>query len=157
MKPPGSVEAPDPTLNAEKPVDALMRYFEALTPDSVARIHEFYAAHARFKDPFNDVRGAAAIERIFAHMFRQVESPRFVFAEQIVDVRSAFLVWDFHFGVRFWGRRRDLVIRGASHLLFAPDGKVLLHRDYWDSGEELYMKLPLLGMLIRALRRRLAA
>ena len=146
-----------PPQGPERSADALIRYFETLSRDSVARIPEFYAAHARFKDPFNDVRGAAAIEHIFAHMFEQVDAPRFEFGTRIVDASGAFLTWDFRFGVRSWGRRSDQHIHGASHLVFAPDGKVLLHRDYWDTGEELYMKLPVLGLLMRALRRRLAA
>jgi len=139
------------------PTDDLVRYFETLSPQSVARLPEFYAADARFKDPFNEVQGVAAIERIFTHMFTQVEAPRFVFGERVVDAQGAMLVWEFRFGLRAWGRRRAHVIRGASHLKFAADGKVALHRDYWDTGEELYMKLPVLGPLLRTLQRRLAA
>lgn len=139
------------------PVDALIRFFETLSPQTVSRIPEFYAEDAHFKDPFNDVQGAAAIGKIFSHMFTQVDAPRFVIGERIVDAHGAVLVWEFHFGVRVWGRRTAQVIRGASHLKFGPDGRVVLHRDYWDTGEELYMKLPVLGLLMRTLRRWLAA
>jgi steroid delta-isomerase len=48
-------------------------------------------------------------------------------------------------------------VRGATHLRFNGRGKVVYHRDYWDAAEELYAKLPLLGALMRWLRRRLAA
>jgi steroid Delta-isomerase len=138
-------------------VDTLIRFFETLSAGSVSRIPELYAEDAYFKDPFNEVRGAPAIQRIFSHMFTQVSAPRFVVEERIVDGRGAVLVWDFHFGVRVWGRVRAQVIHGVSHLKFAADGKVAWHRDYWDTGEELYMKLPVLGLLLRALRRRLSA
>jgi len=139
------------------PVEHLIRFFETLSPQSVARIPEFYAADARFKDPFNEVQGAAAIENVFSHMFKQVDAPRFLVGERVVDAHGAVLVWELHFGVRVWGRPRAQVIRGASHLKFGADGKVLLHRDYWDTGEELYMKLPVLGLLMRTLQRWLAA
>jgi hypothetical protein len=43
---------------------------------------------------------------------------------------------------------------GATHLVFDADGKVAVHRDYWDAAEELYEKLPLLGGLMRWLKRR---
>jgi len=51
----------------------------------------------------------------------------------------------------------EQLIRGATHLHFAPDGRVRLHRDYWDAAEELYEKLPVVGTLVRLLRRRAAA
>jgi hypothetical protein len=41
-----------------------------------------------------------------------------------------------------------------QHLRFAPDGRIAMHRDYWDAAEELYEKLPLLGGLMRWLKRR---
>jgi hypothetical protein len=46
------------------------------------------------------------------------------------------------------------VIRGGSHLKYATDGRIALHRDYWDAAEELYEKLPGLGSLMRWLKRR---
>ena len=50
-----------------------------------------------------------------------------------------------------------ITVRGASHLRFATDGRIALHRDYWDAAEELYEKLPLLGALMRWLKRRVNA
>jgi hypothetical protein len=60
------------------------------------------------------------------------------------------LIWEFRYG-------KGQCIRGASHLRFADDGRIAYHRDYWDAAEELYMKLPLLGGLMRWLRKRLSA
>jgi hypothetical protein len=33
-------------------------------------------------------------------------------------------------------------------------GRITVHRDYWDAAEELYEKLPLVGRLMRWLKRR---
>jgi hypothetical protein len=131
-------------------IAALIRYFEELSPASLPRLPEFYTETAFFKDPFNEVRGSKAIQRIFAHMFERTVAPRFVVTEKLADENSAMLVWEFRYGQ---GQR----IRGVSHLRFAEDGRVAYHRDYWDAAEELYMKLPVLGALMRWLRRRLAA
>jgi len=138
-------------------LDALIDFFHGLSPQSVARFPEFYSDEAYFKDPFNEVRGVAAIQRIFTHMFDQVGEPRFVVTGRVVDDGGAMLIWEFHFRVRLFGRGETQVMRGVSHLKFAADGKVDYHRDYWDTGEELYMKLPALGTLMRGLRRALAA
>jgi len=37
------------------------------------------------------------------------------------------------------------------------DGRVNSHRDYWDAAEELYEKLPLMGLLMRFLRRTMSS
>ncbi len=138
-------------------LEPLIRFYHDLTPESVGRFAEFYSADAYFKDPFNEVRGVSAIERIFAHMFKQVDAPRFVVTEQVVDAGGAMLVWEFCYRVRLWGKGEAQVMRGVSHLRFDADGKVCYHRDYWDTAEELYMKLPGLGTLMRGLRRALSA
>jgi type I restriction enzyme M protein len=45
-------------------------------------------------------------------------------------------------------------IAGATHLVFNAEGQIELHRDYWDAAEELYEKLPVVGSLMRWLKRR---
>jgi len=131
-------------------LDALTRFYQELAPESLGRFPDFYAENAYFKDPFNEVRGVEAIQRIFAHMFKQVAEPRFVVTERLADDNSAILVWEFRYGK---GQR----IRGVSHLRFGEDGRVAYHRDYWDAAEELYAKLPVMGALMRWLQRKLAA
>ena len=138
-------------------LDALIEFFHGLSQESVARFPEFYSADAYFKDPFNEVHGVAAVQRIFAHMFEQVGEPRFIVSEKVVDDGGAMLVWTFNFRSARRGGGETQAIRGVSHLKFDTAGKVNYHRDYWDAAEELYMKLPGLGMLMRGLRRVLAA
>ena len=144
-------------MDATPDLDRLIAFFHELTPEGIARFPEFYSADAYFKDPFNEVRGVEAIQRIFRHMFQQVETPRFVVTERVADANGVMLVWEFCYRVRLWGRGETQVMRGVSHLKFAADGKVNYHRDYWDAAEELYMKLPAIGSLMRGLRKMLAA
>jgi hypothetical protein len=88
-----------------------------------------------------------------------LNQPRFVVTTRVVQGRQCFLTWDFVFGVR--GQSGEITVRGASHLMLTPgaDGRwrIERHRDYWDVAEELYEKLPLLGALMRWLKRRVNA
>ena len=129
-----------------------MAFFESLTPDTVEQAAFLYAPDAYFKDPFQEVHGSVAIASIFRHMFAQVDAPRFIVAEHILQGDSAFLTWDFRFRMKRFARVEQC-IRGASHLRFSDSGQVSFHRDYWDAAEELYEKLPLLGSLMRVLKR----
>jgi ketosteroid isomerase-like protein len=144
----------DDTLLA---VQRVVTLFEALAPADVLRLEEFYAADALFKDPFNDVIGLPAVQRVFTHMFETLQAPRFVVTERVVDAGQCFLVWEFHFGFRAFRPGQAFVVHGGSQLQFAPDGRIALHRDWWDAAEELYEKLPVLGALMRYLKRRAAS
>ena len=129
--------------------------YAGLTPARTGELREVYATDACFRDPFNDVRGPEAIERIFAHMFRQVDSPRFVILDRAIDGNTAWLTWDLEYRRRPGTPLRR--IHGASQLRFDADGRVAHHRDYWDAAGELYESIPLLGSVLRLLRKRLGA
>lgn len=143
-----------PTNAKASPLPALVAYFETLSPQSVAQLGAFYAPHARFKDPFKDVTGLREIRQVFEHMFVALLEPRFVVTEQIAQGTQCFLTWEFRFQFRGYRVGQEQVILGASHLVFDAQGLVSLHRDYWDAAEELYEKLPLVGSLMRWLKRR---
>jgi steroid delta-isomerase len=130
----------------------LVTFFETLTPQTVAQLKQVYAADAHFRDPFNDVQGHAAIIRIFEHMFVQLREPRFVVIERMAQGEQAFLTWELHFSFARWPEVGH-VIRGATHVRFDAAGLIALHRDYWDAAEELYERIPLLGALMRLLKR----
>lgn len=143
-----------PALSADPRTRRLVDTYAALTRDSLAALMALYDEAASFKDPFNEVSGRAAIRHIFKDMFEQLREPRFLILNAATEGNEAFLTWELHF------RRQSgapMCIRGASHLRYSAAGLVLLHRDYWDAAEELYAKLPLLGALMRLLRRRLSA
>lgn len=134
-------------------VQALVQFFEQLKPSDLPRLREFYAPEAYFKDPFNEVRGLAAIEGIFAHMFTALDQPHFVVTGRVQQGGECFLTWDFRFRFLRFERSRWQTVRGASHLRLDEQGLVTWHRDYWDAAEELYEKLPAVGGLMRWLKR----
>lgn len=137
-------------------LERLKRYWETLTPEAVGRLAEVYADDAYFRDPFNEVRGLVAITHIFAKMYETLHEPRFAIVETIEEGDAAMLVWDFTFRIKAYQPDRVRTIRGSSHIRFAPDGRVVFHRDYWDAAGELYSQLPLVGALMRWLARRMA-
>ena len=140
----------------EDRLHGVVDFFESLTEDSLAGLGSVYAADAAFKDPFNEVRGLEAIGAIFRHMYAQVDAPRFVVKSRMMAGDDAFLTWDFLFRMKRFSRAEQC-IRGATHLRFDAVGLIAEHRDYWDAAEELYEKLPLLGGLMRILKRAAAA
>lgn len=140
-------------MNGRLLVDEVVAFFETLDVANLEKIDRLYREDAFFKDPFNEVRGIAAIRRVFAHMFETVVEPRFRITEKFADSGGAVLMWQFSFGRP--GHLR--CICGASHLRFDDQGRIAWHRDYWDAAEEIYARLPVVGWFMRRLRRALSA
>jgi len=132
---------------------ALLQWYGTLSPSTLPRLAEYYRSDARFKDPFNEVQGPAAIAGIFEHMFATTQTPCFMIRDALSGPGRAYILWDFDFGWR--GRRYR--IRGTSRLELDGAGLVVEHRDYWDAAEELWQKLPLIGGPVGWLRRRFRA
>jgi hypothetical protein len=87
-------------------------------------------------------------------MFVALRQPRFVITRQVTQGGDCFITWDFYFYLGNYRRDVEQKITGATHLVFDSEGLVRVHRDYWDAAEELYEKLPLVGSLMRWLKRR---
>jgi hypothetical protein len=141
-------------MNSRQATENLATFFETLSPQSVTQLHTIYDAQARFKDPFNEVQGLPEIERIFQHMYVALDQPHFVVTGQVVDGQQAFLTWEFRFRFKRFDTITLQAVRGASHVVFNEQGLVTLHRDYWDAAEELYEKLPVVGGVMRWLKKR---
>ena len=131
----------------------MVSLYEGLAPADLPQLGLVYSERATFKDPFNSVQGLPAITAIFSHMFATLDAPRFAVVDAVAAGDDAFLTWDFSFRSRGASARR-LCIHGASHLRFGADDRVLMHRDYWDAAEEIYEKLPVIGALMRWIKRR---
>ena len=143
-----------PFPSTEDAVARIVTLFEQLTPADVAALDRFYAPQALFKDPFNEVQGVPPIQGIFGHMFAALHEPRFVVTARVVQGRQCFLTWDFLFRFKNFQKGTTQTVRGASHLVLDAQGLITLHRDYWDAAEELYEKLPVVGGLMRWLKKR---
>lgn len=137
-------------------VQRLIELYEGLTEKRLQQLDAYYAADAYFKDPFNEVCGVVAIRRIFEHMFTSLLEPRFVVTQSLSQGNQAFLEWELQFRIRHWRPDVKHCIRGASILRFNCEDRVTHHRDYWDTAQELYEKFPVLGGLIRWLRRKVS-
>ncbi len=137
-------------------IDKLIAFYESMSPATVAQIGNVYARDAYFKDPFNEFSGVDKIEAVFRHMYRQLQHPRFVIHGWSGTDNEGFVIWDMQFRSRLIHGDENQKIHGVSHIRFNSSGKVNYHRDYWDTGEELYAKLPVIRWLIQWLRRAMA-
>ncbi|MBB4265547.1 nuclear transport factor 2 family protein [Roseospira visakhapatnamensis] len=152
--PNGAAVAPPPAPAAPVLMGAAryVAFFEALTPEAVERLSDVTTPDIHFVDPFNDVVGLAALQRVFRGMYKDMDGPRFRVTHRAFDGDVCFLRWEFTGRVR--RLRADWRIIGMTELRFAEDGRVRQHVDHWDAGRQFHERLPVIGALVRWVRRK---
>ena len=118
-------------------------WFLNLNESNLENIGLYYDENVFFKDPFNEFNGREKLKNLFIHMFITLKNPHFVFIDNIENNKEIFLTWDFIFSYK----EKLFKIHGSSHLKLNDEEKIVYHRDYWDVGEELLLKIPLIKSL----------
>ena len=134
--------------------EKISHFFESLNQEtSVKAFRAIYDDTAVFKDPFNEVKGVEAVHKIFAHMYDNLDNPRFVITEYIGTADTAYVKWDFIF--TFKGEKKEQCFEGVSRLTLNDQDRVISHTDYWDAAEHIYEHFPLLGSVLRFAKRKI--
>ncbi|WP_440996478.1 nuclear transport factor 2 family protein [Arhodomonas sp. SL1] len=137
------------------PAHRYAAFFATLEVADLRRLEDVLSPEVRFVDPFNDVRGVAAVRAVFEHMFAVADEARFEVLEVLEGEAVSYLRWRLHLRLR--GERPGTApIEGVSRVVFDPDGRVQEHVDYWDAAAGLYGRFPVIGGLMGWLRRRIA-
>jgi hypothetical protein len=131
--------------------------YQELTADNLHRLAEIYNEKIHFIDPAHEIHGLERLSSYFAGLYREVQSIGFRFNHPVKVDNEAYLQWLMSLQHRKLQGGRTIFVPGASYLRFADNGKVDHHRDYFDLGAMLYEQLPLLGTVIRTLKRRLSS
>ena len=131
-----------------------IRLFEELSMEQLEGIEDFISNNIQFKDPFNELSGLDDFRRLLVKTLNDVKDPKFTVIHRAWSKDILFLRWSFQGeikGLNHWN------VEGMSEILFDEQGLVCQHIDHWDASEQFYAKLPLIGTIIRLIRRQLQA
>lgn len=132
----------------------LTNFFETLTSDvSLEDFKEVYAQNVHFRDPFHNVTNVGDVYEIFQQMFKRLDSPTFRVIEYIGKENVGYIKWRFIF--KFKGENALQSFVGVSRIMIDKEDKISEHVDFWDAGEHIYGKLPLLGTIIRWIKQKI--
>lgn len=135
------------------PFEAL---FEDLDGEGLAqRIKNAYAENIYFNDTIVTLH---ARKDLVAYLEAAREKTNFV-NTKILDVTKAggefYVRWVLEMEFEVLGKARYSRTVGLSHLRFNEDGKIVVHKDFWDSADGIYRHLPVIGGLISWAQRKL--
>jgi len=134
---------------------AYAEFFESISQEtSIESYNKIFNENVYFEDPFQKVNGIENIYAIFQHMYATLYNPHFKVTEIVCEKNCAYLRWDFSY--RRSRKYSEEKFTGVSRVFFLDTGKVISHVDYWDAAENIYEKVPLLGSILRLIKRRIS-
>lgn len=133
--------------------------FNKLDKSCTKKLYSIYANDIVFIDPLHRVEGIEALERDFEALYANVIDCHFDFHHGTRDGDRGYVAWTMILRHRRLCGGRQFEVEGCSTLRFASSdgGKVIHHQDHFDAGALLYERLPLLGALIRRIKRQAAS
>lgn len=138
--------------------DAYADLLLSLRPETLPEMRLVTTENVRFKDPFHDVQGRGAMLAVLERTFQDIGDMTFSITHRCLAPEGdvGFLRW------RMTGRLNKLGGRawatdGMTEVHLDTQGMVTAHIDYWDAASGLYEMLPVVGPVMRFIRRRISA
>lgn len=144
-------------MTLESALERFLDTYQQLNRDNLELLDEIYSPDVHFSDPAHSLNGLSALRDYFAELYANVEQVTFDFSEPHVGGDQVSVQWVMRLRHPRLNRGAEVEVPGVSCLHFVDDGRVDQHRDYFDLGLLLYEQLPLLGPLVRAVKRRFSA
>ncbi len=140
-----------------EPLSRFIALYQQLNLQQLHRLPEVYADEVIFIDPAHRIEGLTALGDYFAALYQRLAYCRFEIISQQHEGAQAWLSWVMTFSHPRLAAGQPIRVEGATRLEFDAEGKVRVHRDYFDLGALLYEQLPLLGPLVRVIKGRLGS
>jgi len=134
-------------------MNRLREYYRKITTDSVQRLtRQVYAEDAFMCDTLHIARGAAEIEAYFLKSAERAESIAVSILDYTATGREVYTRWTMTITAKKLAGGRPVTTFGMSHFRLNPEGRVILHQDFWDASAGLFEQVPGLGGIIPRIR-----
>ena len=130
-------------------ISNFVKLISTFDSDSLKELPNIYSPTIEYEDPINKVQGLDHLHLVFEETLKIFSGIEIQVKETSSTDHTAFVRWLMAY--RF--RKKEYSIDGVTHLEFDSSGLICKHKDYWDASFPLYGAFPMLGSLMRAIKR----
>lgn len=146
---------------SESGIDAGLENFAAVYaqlthPDIGRRVAGLYADPMYFNDSLKTFDSLPPLVEYMEATGRMLDESSVEIQQVLRDGNDAFVRWKMTFASSAMGRQITSESIGMTHLRFDPEGRVVLHQDFWDSAAGLYRNLPVVGYALKKIDQTMA-
>jgi len=131
-------------------------FFDKLSLENIQLVDQFYDQKVRFQDPVHQLMGADQVKKYYQQLYTNVDSIRFEYDQGAESGAMVSLPWKMFLKTKSINGGEEFTVDGISLIVFNAEGRVISHRDYFDMGEFVYEKVPVLKWVIRFIKGKLA-
>jgi limonene-1,2-epoxide hydrolase len=136
----------------EEVIKKFKKYFAELHMDDTSVLNEIYSDKVFFKDPIHEINGRENLKSYFKKLNENLIQGSFLFTDESIVDNKAYLSWEM--SLKLKKPKKYVQASGISVLTF--EQKITKHRDYFDAGELFYENIPILGSMIRFIKKKIA-
>lgn len=136
-------------------IEYFTRIYSQLNSSNLESLKQLYHPDIEFIDPAHRVKGIDELMRYFSDLFSNINTCSFDISDTCQSGSEGFITWIMSFSHPKINHGRDVKVYGTSHIKFKED-KVIYHRDYFDLGQMIYEQLPVLGVVIRFVKKKVS-
>jgi hypothetical protein len=122
--------------------------------DSAQLAGQLYATTLHFSDSLMHTRNRDDVVVHFQGLVDAETQVQVQMLQTLVSGPDVYLVWSMQ--SQFTPVRKTVISDsiGITHLRFNSQGQVIMHQDFWDTGQGFYQHVPVLGRVIRSINNR---
>lgn len=143
-------------------LEKLDDFYQNFTPASLEKLGDIYASDIEFSDPIHAVIGLDNLRQYFAASMNGLHSCHFDFVRTSTAGNTSYIEWVMHYQHQRLHGGAALQLKGVSVVdvgssANSAECKVIRQCDYYDMGAMLYEHVPVLGHVVKSLKRRVAS
>jgi hypothetical protein len=143
-------------LNKHSRLDAFNRLFNGLHQGDLSiLLPEAYSEQLYFNDTLITLHDRKSLLEYFQHTQSNLDAIKVEILSVLDEGDDTFVRWKMNTRFTALGQIEQVESVGITHLRFNRAGKIILHQDYWDSMQGVYLHLPVIGGVLQWLKNTL--
>lgn len=136
-------------------VESIKKFYNETTKENMKPVIDFYDPSVKFEDPVGKHEGRDSLLKYYENLYQNVKEIRFDFTGFVENGKTVVAIWRMTLKTDKLNGGEAFTVDGNSVITFNDGGKAVYHRDYFDMGEFIYERVPVVGFLTRKIKERL--
>lgn len=139
------------------PLQRSKEFFNHLNKETMDLVDDFYDQDVVFKDPLVLFSNRQPLKEYYRGLYQNVSLIRFTFENEVLSGPQCTFSWTMEMTCGL-NNGEPMSVNGISTIRFGgKEGKAVYHRDYYDMGEFVYERIPIVKSVIKLIKKKMLA